>query len=242
MNDVMQIDVDGARRLTERIRLTAVGVGEGIDKLKLLVTQAKESRAHIALGYASWQAYLADVLGETPLRLERDVRKELSAELSEQGMSTRAIAPIVGVAFKTVARDIESPVSNDTPARVDRFDRDVAEAEAATSPPITADQFTGEIIDAEIVEPKPARVIEGLDGKTYTATPMRTPQRKPLTDAARDIGWELRKATEKLQRLTEDDRFTRNKKEVAAHIRGHLMFTVESCQDLLDILNQSQED
>ena len=241
MNDVMQIDVDGARRLTERIRLTAVGVGEGIDKLRLLVTQAKESRAHVALGYASWQSYLADVLGETPLRLEREVRKELSAELSEQGMSTRAIAAIVGVDHSTVVRDRASGAYAPL-AAPDQFNHDVAEADAATSPLINANPLTGEIIDAEIVEPEPARVIEGLNGKTYTATPMRSPQRKSLTDSAKDIGWELRKATERLQRLTEDDRFTRNKKEVAAHIRGHLMYTVETCQDLLDTLNQSQED
>ncbi len=35
---------------------------------------------------------------------------------SAEGMSTRAIAPIVGTSFKTVARDIEPPVSSDTPA------------------------------------------------------------------------------------------------------------------------------
>ena len=236
MNDVMQIDVDGARRLTERIRLAAVGVGEGIEKLMLLVAQAKESRAHIALGYASWSAYLGDALCENSLRLERDVRQYLVAELASLGMSTRAIAPIVGATKSQVARDIaESGVPIGT--TVDDFHEDAPEYDH-----LAHNTETGDVIDAEIVESEPARVIEGLDGKTYTASPMRTPQRKSLTDSAKDIGWELRKATEKLQRLTEDDRFNRNKKEVAAHIRGHLMYTVEACQDLLDILNQSQED
>ena len=67
------------------------------------------------LGYASRTAYMADVFGDSPLRLERDARQELVADLSAQGMSTRAIAPIVGVGHKTVARDLESPVSYDTP-------------------------------------------------------------------------------------------------------------------------------
>lgn len=41
--------------------------------------------------------------------------RELVSELSEAGMSTRAIAPIVGAGNKTVARDIAA-VSVDTPA------------------------------------------------------------------------------------------------------------------------------
>ena len=51
-------------------------------------------------------APLAGVLGETPLQLEWDVCREFVAELTEQGMSTRAIAPIVGVNRETVAADI----------------------------------------------------------------------------------------------------------------------------------------
>lgn len=42
--------------------------------------------------------------------------QELIGYLAGEGLSTRAIAPIVGVAHKTVARDLEAPVSNDTPA------------------------------------------------------------------------------------------------------------------------------
>lgn len=235
---VSTVATNDASRLTQRIRLVAQTVGENIDKLKLLVAEARESNAHVTLGYASWTAYLADVLGETQLRLEREVRQELVAELTSQGMSTRAIAPIVGVDRKTVERDVRGtfvPPDRRGNEHTDEQWADYADA-------MNVDPDTGEIIDAEIVEPEPARSIEGLDGKTYTATPMRTPQRKALPDAAKDIGWELRKATEKLQRLTEDNRFPRNKNEVASHIRGHLMFTVEVCQDLLDVLNQSQED
>lgn len=42
------------------------------------------------------------------MRLTRDERKELVGELAEAGMSTRAIAPVVGVSKSTVAEDIES--------------------------------------------------------------------------------------------------------------------------------------
>lgn len=40
------------------------------------------------------------------LRLEKDLRREFVKELSSEGMSTRAIAPIVGVNRKTVERDV----------------------------------------------------------------------------------------------------------------------------------------
>ncbi|NNU26789.1 hypothetical protein [Isoptericola sediminis] len=42
-------------------------------------------------------AYLADVLGERPLTLDRDERREVVAMPAGEGMSTRVIAPIAGV-------------------------------------------------------------------------------------------------------------------------------------------------
>jgi hypothetical protein len=41
--------------------------------------------------------------------------KELVGILAAEGMSTRAIAPIVGVHHDTVAEDLKSPVGNPTP-------------------------------------------------------------------------------------------------------------------------------
>lgn len=50
---------------------------------------------------------------DTPLmRLTRDQRQELVSELADQGMSTRAIAPIVGASVATVKRDV-APGSNE---------------------------------------------------------------------------------------------------------------------------------
>ena len=256
MNGIVEMDVASARRLTERIRLMAMTVGDNITKLKSLVAEAKESKVHVALGYPSWTAYLADVLGDTPMRLEREVRQALVAELSEQGMSTRAIAPIVGVGMTTVKRDIAGgpngprddvpPVLSDEPGHVTKLTGSGSAAVNVTpdlAPRIDDWVQPGEVLNpatGEVTEPPTVREVTGLDGKTYS-TPVapHKPQRKALTDTAKDVGWELRKATEKLQRIRDDDRFSRNKNEVAAHIRGHLMFTVEVCQDLLDVLNQS---
>lgn len=218
------LEVSDARRLTERIRLVAVTVSDNLDKLKSLVLEAREGNAHIALGYPSWTAYLADVLGQTPLRLERDVRQELVAELSAQGMSTRAIAPIVGAARNTVMADLRQVAQFEPPA------------------PVAADPFTGEVIDAvtEVTETHTVKTVTGLDGKTYSTPPPSKPNRRALTDTARDAGWDIRKAAERLERIREDDRFSRNREEVAAHLRSHLLYTIETCQGLLDDLNKSE--
>ncbi len=113
---VEHMDVDAARRLTERIRLAATNYTDAKAKVLGLVDEAKAGNAHIALGYKSWTAYLSDVLSDEPLRLARDERRELVGKLADEGMSTRSIAPIVGVDHVTVARDIESSstVSNAT--------------------------------------------------------------------------------------------------------------------------------
>jgi predicted transcriptional regulator len=95
-----------AQRRVQRIRELSASITENVQTLIQLVHVAKASSDHEVLGYASWTAYLVDVFGDEPLSLTRDVRRELVAELSAQGMSTRAIAPIVGVTDMTVRRDM----------------------------------------------------------------------------------------------------------------------------------------
>ena len=95
--EIVRLDEGQARRLTERIRLTAHSARESLTRLRDLVDEAQRAEVHVTLGYASWTAYLADVFGEEPMRLPRDQRQELVGYLAGEGMSTRAIAPIVGV-------------------------------------------------------------------------------------------------------------------------------------------------
>lgn len=104
--EIVARDEVWARRITERIRYSAIGVRDGLEKLQTLMAEAQEGNAHELLGYASWTAYISEVMGEEPLRLARDERRDLVAWLSGQGMSTRAIAPIVGVDQKTVSNDL----------------------------------------------------------------------------------------------------------------------------------------
>jgi hypothetical protein len=105
---------------------------------------------------------MSNAFSDEPMRLPREERQQLVAMLAGEGMSTRAIAPIVGVNNATVQRDITG-VANATPAPAsDGFDRDVPEAEAApVEPESIVNPFTGEILE-DGNEPTRARRLTSL--------------------------------------------------------------------------------
>lgn len=98
-------DVDAARRRAERIRIKARNITEQYADLRALVDEAERNEDHLALGYASWTAYVADLFGDEPLRLPRDARIPMSNMLAEKGMSNRAIGAVLGVDEGTVRND-----------------------------------------------------------------------------------------------------------------------------------------
>jgi hypothetical protein len=46
---------------------------------------------------------------------------------------------------------------------------------------------------------------------------------------------------ERVAALEDDDRFNRNKTELVGHLRGHLLYTIETATGLLDILTQEEK-
>lgn len=227
-----------AQRLTQRIKLTASGVRDSLFKLRNLVDEAKHSNVWQVLGYQSWTAYLADTLADEPMRLGRDERQELVGYLSGEGLSTRAIAPIVGVSKDTVQRDVAG-VSFDTPSPI-----------PAPGPEseIAVNETTGEVIeDAEIVDEEPSpiptptsRLVTGLDGKTYSRPEPKADRRRSLVDDAENVERALYKNVERLREIIRDDRFNKNKANIQDALRPVVGLASEIFADLFD--NQSQED
>ena len=210
-----------AERITTRITLMAGTIREGVEKLHELVQQAKDGNAHVALGYASWTAYLADVLGKQPIRLDAPERRELVAYLSGEGMSTRAIAPIVGVSVGQTHADR------------------VAGVQALNT---SVDRETGEITETTVPTPAAAwaGTVTGLDGKTYerpAPSAPKSPPRRPLADQFLDATYELTKAVERLERLVNDDRFTQNAEKVAQRNRGDLLRASDSLAGVISTIN-----
>lgn len=104
---------------------------------------------------------------------------------------------------------IPGAVTDSTPGRTDRVAEAIAHAKAAAD-------------TAEEPEPKPAppapKPITGVNGKQYQSTKPDAPtplKRKPITDAFGSANFELRRAVERVVRLTEDDRLKKNKDQIA---------------------------
>lgn len=223
---------DEAERITERIRVALDRVSQSWADLGDRITEAYQRRADLALGYESWFAYAeAELKPSTGLAAE--VRRQLVGMLSQAGMSTRAIAPTVGVTHKTVVKDTQV-VPEVPPADP------VGPADATEQ----IDPLTGEVLDADrkpsLIAPAP-QPVTGLDGKTYpkpTPKPeVPKPRRRPLTDAFSDGVYQLRVKVESLERLTRDDRFAANKEKAAQTDLHRLTNTRDLLQQVIEQLS-----
>lgn len=258
------MDVASARRLTERIRLNVVAVRDGVEKLQALLEEAKEGNVHVALGYPSWPAYVADVMGEEPLRLSRDDRREIVHYLTGEGMSTRAIGQALGVSREAVRKDVAASGDNKLSPGSDQRIRPTADAgEEPIEAEVVDDDDDDEADDpdanehiaslnARVTAP---RTVVGLDGKTYSPRPATpppapdlvdepdkpaAPRRRALTDAFFDAVYDLVKKAESVHRLVEDDRFPQNAEKVAAKHRNDLLRTRALIDQVLAQLPQEE--
>ena len=231
-----------ARRVTERIRAIAVTVKDQLEKLQTLLNEARDGEAWRVLGYASWTAYLADVMGEQPLRLPRDERQQIVGYLAGEGMSSRAIAPIVGATDRTVRNDMSGGKDFPPDSEPD-YTTDQADIDAATELPDEADfspandSGDAEPSEAEVSLSAPARPVTGIDGKQYPRPEPQTPRRSPLPDAFWRAAYDLTKVTERIGRLSEDDRFPQNAEKVAQANLGDLIRARDLLQQVIEQLN-----
>lgn len=243
-----------AQRLTQRIKLTAGSIRDGMFKLRNLVDEAKNSNAWQVLGFSSWTAYLADALGSEPMRLGRDERRELVDYLAGEGMTTRAIAPIFDTTKSSIDRDLQVSrrgTPDQTPVSVPGFAP--ASPEAAGSDggvtgdvepfevpsPVTVNPATGEIIDAPTITEhtvtEKTRTVVGLDGKTYTSTPKPPMERRrSLVDAAYRANSDLCRAIERVRTIRSDDRFKRNETDIRDALQPGIRLAMEVLADLQD--------
>lgn len=201
-----------AREITERIKRLA-------DRLWTLLLEAHEGEAWRALGYASWSAYVSG---------EFDMSRQQSYRLLDQGRVIRAIAEV-------------SP-NGDTPHVTEREARDIKPHLVAVTNEvrerIEQGGATGEVVAEVVAEYRRPATLEPAPTPPNDAGQRR---RRPLPDVARDVGHDLRKAVQRVERLGEDDRFTANKEQVAARLGHDLPRAIEVCQDLLDRLSQGDD-
>lgn len=78
-----------------------------------------------------------------------------------------------------------------------------------------------------------ARKAQGISGK-----PRKTP-RRPINESLRHAGLDLITAVERIERLLDDDRYGSEAEQVAPILRNHLNQAIESCQGLLERVNNN---
>jgi hypothetical protein len=183
---LVELDRAAAERRAERIRLRLDAIADNYAAVMPLIREAIESRDDLALGYASVSAYVADRFGGALSKLGVDMRREVVRELTEAGMSTRSIAPVLGVGKSTVERDVQqvSHVGHllKTPASAagqTGADAGQTPQGGAVTPPVMASGDKG------APEPPATRpAVTGIDGKTYPRPePERTPRSSPRPTA-----------------------------------------------------------
>lgn len=104
------------RKRAARIRRLLGTIADHRDEVLALVQQAKEANDAEALGYPSWTAYVVEEFGGVLPRLDREDRRPLVVELRALGMSTRAVAGLVGVNHVTVLNDEKAGGESSPPA------------------------------------------------------------------------------------------------------------------------------
>lgn len=233
---------DDAQRLTERIRLSLDSVAQTWDRLASQVAEAYQRRADKALGYESWADYAQAEFGEKTASIAAPIRRELVSTLSAEGMSTRAIAPAVGVSQQAVSKELHHPdvTTKLSPAPAAARDAKVPQsgppaptsAPAAEPHPSKSWSDFAAVVEQQVnAQPEPARVT-GLDGKTYQKPKTPTPRRHSLVDDAVKASRDLAATAEKLRSIASDDRFTTNKSDIQDALRPAAALIREALQDL----------
>ena len=157
MNDLDIIDAEVVE--------DALSYGDALDGMNALASAARDINEQIAryteraaflwshrawevLGHKTWAECVEERGAQ--LRLPRADRREMVALLDQKGMTTRAIAPVVGANHNTVARDLAG-VSNETPDAEPRtktgLDGKTYTAQPRKpEPPHTVNTDTGEVV------------------------------------------------------------------------------------------------
>lgn len=114
---VEPMSIAEAEHITDSISWRLDTIATAHEEVMPMIREALSRRAWDALGYASPGAYTADKFGGALHRLSVPVRQAVVLELTEAGMSTRAIGPVVGVSHEQVRKDQQRPPVNQlTPA------------------------------------------------------------------------------------------------------------------------------
>jgi hypothetical protein len=210
---VRRLTADEARTLTTEIQQSA-------ERTHALLLRAHEGEAWAALGYASWRDYAT---------AEFNMSQSRAYQLLDQARVVRAIEATsdstnVELPNEAQARELARvPESERTEVWLQTVERTTGRPTAAAVRETYALSREPEVVDAELVDeparPEPPKV-----------------KRRPLPEAFTDAGRDLTRAAERLARLTEDDRFAKNR-ENTHHQVPELLGALEHTARLVTAMN-----
>lgn len=211
-----------------------------------------EMEAWRTLGYSSWTAMREAEYGGVAFMVPSKDRPELVARIRAKGITQREVAATTGVTEQTIYND-ERKARDPKYLGRHQAEGDVIDAEVIEDDEPQVDTRTGEVsadyvtdqadldtaladagFETESETPAPAQSITGRDGKQYARPEPQTPRRAPLPDAFWRATYDLTKVTERLGRLTQDDRFPQNAEKVATANRSDLLRASDLLHQVID--------
>lgn len=141
-------------------------------------------------------------------------RREQVTQMRSEGRSVREIARTLGIPRSTVSDDIQVSDPGHLPDRVTGADgKTYAATRPAPTPEPEMEQEPGAPSDEDLLHGHEWNQPEGPGFEDAVTPPPAVPKqkRRPLPEAFADAGRDLTRAAERLARLTEDDRFTKNR-------------------------------
>ena len=189
MSEVARVHSDAA---TARARIDRIAAHVAASRQDII--DAHRERDWLALGYATWDELCEAEFRGAMIGLPRGERREAVAEMTDAGMSTRAIGAALGVGVATVHRDRDSGVPNGTP--VTGLDgktyqpRTTVEVDAETGEVLTEEQWRSEHPEVDPFLQSDAEYRAAVMRKELTAhiKHMRPPVAFPPEEAAELIG------------------------------------------------------
>lgn len=185
--------------------------------------------------------------------LNREQKREVIAKslMADPQLSNRQHAERVGAHHTTVGTIRDSLESTGEISQSEtRLSADGRER-PATRPTPAADYVTDYVTDqADLdtaladagfdtpdADSAPAHSASSPNGKQYTRPEPQTPRRSPLPDAFWRAAYDLTKVTERIGRLSEDDRFPQNAEKVAQANLGDLIRARDLLEQVIEQLN-----
>ncbi len=237
--------------LTESIRAHGVQVPVIVDENGAIIDGHHRDQIATELGVAcprvvrddltdAEKRTLAISLNKDRRHLTREQVRALIAESikADPDLSDRAHAQRTGASHPTVGKvraELEQVERFTTSPALERIDPRAGEViESGTYPQARRAPWP-ERHDEPTVEQR----VTGLDGKSYTRPEPRRPstdRRPPLRDGFRDAALDLGKLVARFERLTADDRLTRNKSEVARYAND-LTRAIDALQRVVEQLS-----